>query len=91
MFFIFQEFSEAIDLSSQAIEIKPDNYDGYFARSKAYLEFGNLSEALRDAKLAVQKSNSTTPEIKNTLLLLHDNIIQKQFIQIEGTENVTDL
>lgn len=69
-----QEASEAIDLAAQAIELKPNNYDGFYARAKALMEVGNIAAALLDAKAALDRSATQTVEIKTALLRLHDDL-----------------
>ena len=79
IFSSFQEVAEAIELAAQAIEIKQNNYDGYYARAKALMEFGNYGDALKDAKSALEKSHSTpTPaDIRDTLTRLHEDLYKK--------------
>lgn len=57
--------------------MKPENYDGYFARAKSYYEYGNYSEALKDIQLAIERSQPTTLEIRNILIRLRDDIRHK--------------
>lgn len=53
--FYYQEISESIDLATTAISIKPNNYDGYYARAKALMEANNLEEALIETQRALDK------------------------------------
>lgn len=68
-----KEISESIDLASSAITIKPNNYDGYYARAKALMEANNLTEAFADTQLALekvklqQKYQKISTEVKETL------------------------
>jgi tetratricopeptide (TPR) repeat protein len=55
IFFYYQEISESIDLATTAISIKPNNYDGYYARAKALMEANNLNEALIETQRALDK------------------------------------
>nr|XP_029718771.1 protein TANC2-like isoform X1 [Aedes albopictus] len=74
------DVAEAVELAAQAIEIKPNAYDGHYARSKALMEYGNYGEALRDAGLALTKAQSTSLEIRETLTRLHSDL-QKRHMQ----------
>ena len=51
----YQEISESIDLATTAISIRPNNYDGYYARAKAMMEANNLEGALIDTQRALDK------------------------------------
>lgn len=91
-----QEVSEAIDLAAQAIDIKPNNYDGFYARSKALLEYGNFEEALKDAKSAIDRSKNTSVDIRETLSRLHEDLTKKLINNhrrsaIESFDAITDL
>ncbi|XP_052869330.1 protein TANC2 [Anopheles cruzii] len=81
------DVAEAIDLARQAIEIKPNAYDGYYARSKALMEYGNYTEALRDASTALARAQTTTPEIRDTLTRLHGDLQKRQMQVIADTAN----
>ncbi|XP_055610896.1 protein TANC2 isoform X2 [Uranotaenia lowii] len=74
------DVSEAVDLAGQAIDIKPNAYDGYYARAKALMEYGNFGEALKDAGTALTKSQATSIEIRDTLTRLHSDL-QKRHMQ----------
>lgn len=60
--------------------MKPENYDGYFARAKSYFEMGNYVEALKDTQMALDRCNSKTTslDIINVLVRLRDDITRKQ-------------
>uniref|UniRef100_A0A182W197 Uncharacterized protein n=1 Tax=Anopheles minimus TaxID=112268 RepID=A0A182W197_9DIPT len=81
------DVAEAIELARQAIEIKPNAYDGYYARSKALMEHGNYSEALRDASAALARAQPTTAEIRETLTRLHGDLQKRQMQLIADTAN----
>ncbi|XP_055636122.1 protein TANC2 isoform X2 [Toxorhynchites rutilus septentrionalis] len=85
------DVAEAIDLAAQAIEIKPNAYDGYYARSKALMEYGNFGEALKDAGTALLKSHSTSPEIRETLTRLHSDLQKRQMHALTVANNNTAL
>lgn len=82
-----QDVAEAIDLARQAIEIKPNAYDGYYARSKALMEHGNYAEALRDASTALARAQQTSPEIRDTLTRLHSDLQKRQMQVFADTAN----
>lgn len=83
-----QEAAEAIELAAQAIELKPNNYDGFYARAKALMEVGNVSAALLDAKAALERSATQTVEIKTALLRLHDDLEKKCLEQTSDGKNL---
>uniref|UniRef100_A0A4Y0BL15 RING-type domain-containing protein n=1 Tax=Anopheles funestus TaxID=62324 RepID=A0A4Y0BL15_ANOFN len=81
------DVADAIELARQAIEIKPNAYDGYYARSKALMEQGSYSEALRDASAALARAQPTTAEIRETLTRLHGDLQKRQMQVIADTAN----
>lgn len=88
--FSLQDAAEAIDLAAQAIELKPQNYDGYYARAKASMEVGNLTDALFDARSAVERSKTQSPEIKEALTRLHTDLA-KRCTEISAEPKYTEL
>lgn len=72
-----QEIAEAIDLATSAIELKPDTYEGYFARAKAYLENGSITEALKDSKMSIEKAVNTSSDTKKILIRFQDDLSQR--------------
>uniref|UniRef100_A0A182NCZ4 Protein TANC2 n=1 Tax=Anopheles dirus TaxID=7168 RepID=A0A182NCZ4_9DIPT len=81
------DVAEAIELARQAIEIKPNAYDGYYARAKALMEQGSYGEALRDASAALARAQPTTVEIRETLTRLHGDLQKRQMQVIADTAN----
>lgn len=75
-----QEISESIDLASSAITIKPNNYDGYYARAKALMEAHNFNDALNNTQEALekvklqQKYQKISAEVKETLSRLSEEL-----------------
>jgi hypothetical protein len=55
------------------------------------LEYGQIGEALKDAKTALEHSQSTTQEIRETLARLHNDLMRRQLtsscLAIESNEN----
>lgn len=72
-----QDATEAIDLATQAIELKPHSYDGYYARAKALLELNNTMDAIKDAKHALERSKNQSIEIKDALIRLHEDLSKR--------------
>jgi tetratricopeptide (TPR) repeat protein len=78
--FILQEISESIDLATRAIAIKPNNYDGYYARAKGLMEANNLEEAFIDTQRALdkvktqQKYHKISSDVIETLSRLHTEL-----------------
>lgn len=89
-----QEFAEAIDLAGQSIELRPDNYEGYYARAKAHLEVNNIADALLDANQAIETSKNASIDIKKILLRLQEDLQQRangSKLVAESMDTITDL
>lgn len=69
-----QEIAEAIDLASEAIELHPETYEGFYARAKGHLEHENIRDAFNDVQCALERSQSATIDIKKVLLRLQGDI-----------------
>lgn len=76
-FCIFKEFAEAADLATLAIDLRPDNYEGYYARAKALMELNNIDEALNDAREATNRSFNASVDIQQVLLRLQNDLYQR--------------
>ncbi|KAJ6636025.1 Protein TANC2 [Pseudolycoriella hygida] len=91
-----KEFTEATDLASLAIELRPDNYEGYYARAKAFMDLNNVEEALNDAREAINKSINTSVDIQQILLRLEQELYQRSITSngqliAQSTDTTTDL
>lgn len=91
-----QEIAEALDLATEAIELRPDSYEGYYARSKVNIEMGRMADAMTDAKSAYDKSDNASMDIKNVLRRLQDDIGQRVRansgkLVAESMDTITDL
>lgn len=98
MFVNLQEFAEAIDLASQAIDLRPDNYEGYYARAKALMEVDSADDALRDAKLALDKAANASMDIQKILQRLQSDLSQRSIAkrnegpnESAAADHITDL
>ena len=96
LFYNFQELAEALDLATEAIELRPETYEGFYARAKTHMELGNQTEALNDAKAALEKSSMAPIEIKKVLMRLQEEIghrIQTNAHKMvaESMDTITDL
>lgn len=90
------EIAEAIDLASQAIQLRPNSYEGFYARAKANFEYGHLNKALTDTQLAIQKSVNSSQEIRNVLGRLREDIFHAQSnnqrsTPVDANTTITDL
>lgn len=74
---------DAIECANQIIELRPDSYEGYYARSKVNYENCDLGSALQDINAALQRSQSAPPDVLRVLSKFHENI----FAQINTNEN----
>lgn len=75
--------------------IRPNNYDGYYARAKASLEGHNFEEAINDTRTALeklklqQKYQKISTDVQDTLNRLYDEL-KKQLLNYQSHET-TDL
>lgn len=83
-----QEIAEALDLATEAIELRPDSYEGYYARSKVNIEMGRMDEAMNDAKMAFERSEKASNDIKNVLRRLQDDVNHR--IQASSGKSVAE-
>lgn len=66
-----------MDLASVAIDLRPDNYEGYYARAKAFMELNDIDAALIDAQEAINKSVNASVDIQQILVRLQDELYQR--------------
>lgn len=84
---LLQNIAQAIDLASDAIQLNPNNYEGYHLRAKSYMEQGDFEMALSDSKRALKLSQMTaSAEIKTILIRYHDEVIR-----LQSAHKTTDL
>lgn len=83
-FFVSQEFAEAIDLATEAIELHPETYEGYYSRSKAQFEQRNMTEATVDIQKALQRSDPAHIDVRRVLLRLQDEINHRKKLNANG-------
>lgn len=66
-----------------SISIKPNNYEGYYARAKALMKANNFVDALADTQLALekvklqQKYQKISAEVKETLSQLCEELSKR--------------
>lgn len=73
----FQDTDEAIELANEVLSMKPESYEAYYARAKAYLNFSNYDQALKDVKEALKLSPLQNMQIRKVLVVLRDEINSK--------------
>lgn len=79
-------------MASSAINIKPSNYDGYYARAKALMDANNFEEALVDTQHALdkvrlqQKYQKISGDVKETLSRLSDELSKR--VATDGYQSV---
>lgn len=93
---MLKEFAEATDLASLAIDLRPDNYEGYYARAKSFMELNNIDEALNDAREAINRSVNASVDIQQILLRLQTELYQRSIttngqLVAESIDTITDL
>lgn len=94
---MLKEFAEAADLASLAIDLRPNNYEGYYARAKAFMELNNIDGALNDAREAINKSVNASVDIQQILLRLQNELYQRSIatnngqLVAESIDIITDL
>ncbi|CAH0559167.1 unnamed protein product [Brassicogethes aeneus] len=71
------EFDEAIELANEALAMKFDSYEAYYARAKARLDLKLYESALADVKDAIRLAPSKNVEVKKVLSYLHDDITNR--------------
>lgn len=74
---LFQEFVESVDLASQAISLRPDSFECYYARSKAYLALDKANESLQDVRKALLLTPQNNANVKKVLTALQQEILNK--------------
>lgn len=75
--FWLQEPEEAIELANEALAMKPDSYEAYYALAKAKLDLDEFECALRDVQEAQKLSPSQNVEVKKVLAFLQEEIVNK--------------
>lgn len=82
-------------MASVAIDLRPDNYEGYYARSKAFMELNDIDAALNDAQEAITRSVNASVDIQQILLRLQQELYQKSVASngqlAESSDTVTVL
>ncbi|XP_044761328.1 protein TANC2 isoform X3 [Coccinella septempunctata] len=71
------ETDEAIELANEVLSMKPESYEAYYARAKAYLSLSNYEQALKDVKEALKLSPLQNMQIRKVLVYLRDEINSK--------------
>lgn len=71
------ETKEAIELANEVLEMKPDSYEAFYARAKAFLNVDNLELALKDVREALKYSPLQNVPIRKVLIFLRDQINAK--------------
>jgi len=69
-----KENQEAFELASEAVDMKPDAYEAYYARAKAFLELNQAEKALSDVKEALRLVPASNADVRKILLSLRDQI-----------------
>lgn len=68
---------EAIDLANQVLTLKPDSYEAYYARAKAYLDLKKYESAQTDIKSALRLAPAQNAEVRKVLAYLHNDLANK--------------
>ncbi|KAK9872671.1 hypothetical protein WA026_018805 [Henosepilachna vigintioctopunctata] len=71
------ETDEAIELANEVLSMKPESYEAYYARAKAYLNLSNYEQALKDVREALKLSPLQNIQIRKVLIYLRDEINSK--------------
>lgn len=94
-FFLSQEISESIDLATSSISIKPNNYEGYYARAKALMKANNFTDSLADTEQALekvklqQKYQKISSEAKETLSQLCEELSRR--VASDGYQTIAEV
>ena len=81
IFFMTQECEEAIELADEALKVRPDSYEAFYARAKARVDINCLDEALSDVQSALQIAPMNNRQDRRVLCALSDEITSR----LEGT------
>lgn len=65
--------------------MRPENYEGYYARAKAHLDNGDISSATNDTKTAIEYAKHSSIDIKKVLLRLQEELAQRSQQQLVKT------
>ncbi|KAL1491596.1 hypothetical protein ABEB36_012169 [Hypothenemus hampei] len=71
------EPEEAIELANEALAMKPESYEAYYALAKARLDLNEYDCALRDVQEAQKLASSQSGEVKRVLAYLQEEIVNK--------------
>lgn len=74
---LLQEPEEAIELANEALAMKPESYEAYYALAKARLDLNEYACALRDIQEAQKLTPSQSGEVKKVLSFLQEEIVNK--------------
>uniref|UniRef100_A0A8D9ESN6 Protein TANC2 n=1 Tax=Cacopsylla melanoneura TaxID=428564 RepID=A0A8D9ESN6_9HEMI len=68
------EPQEAVELATKVLKLKPDSYEAYYARAKAYLDLKMIPEAQSDLQEALSLLPPSNHEVRRVLLRLREEI-----------------
>ncbi|KAL1461449.1 hypothetical protein WDU94_013348 [Cyamophila willieti] len=68
------EPQEAVELATKVLKLKPDSYEAYYARAKAYLDLKMIPEAQSDLQEALSLLPPANHEVRRVLLRLREEI-----------------
>lgn len=68
---------ESLDLAAQAISLRPDSFECYYARSKALLALEKFNESLQDVRKALLLTPPNNTNVKKVLSSLQQEILNK--------------
>lgn len=75
--FVLQDANEAVELANEALEMKPESYEAYYARAKAKLDLKLYESSLQDVKEAVKLAPTHNAEVRKVLIYLQEDIVNK--------------
>ncbi|KAI5748263.1 hypothetical protein M8J77_023609 [Diaphorina citri] len=68
------EPQEAVELATKVLKLKPDSYEAYYARAKAYLDLKMIEAAQCDLQEALSLLPPSNHEVRRVLLRLREEI-----------------
>ncbi|CAH1131521.1 unnamed protein product [Ceutorhynchus assimilis] len=71
------EPEEAIELANEALAMKPESYEAYYALAKARLDLNEYDCALRNVQEAQKLTPNQNLEVKKVLAFLQEEIVNK--------------
>lgn len=74
---LWQEYTEAIDLADEALNVRSVSYEAFYARAKARVDLGLLEDALLDVQEALRNTPAHNRQDRRVLTSLKEEIVSR--------------